>query len=93
MADRFHLDGIETLSVSESRKRIIKVISPKINLDGKDETYINAAYVAVKDIYFTCLDVGSSSKKDTSRQGGKNRRKEGTAGIARKDMIRRLTEK
>ena len=49
-------------------KNGIKVISPKINLDGKDETYINAAYVAVKDIYFTCLDVGSSSKKDTSRQ-------------------------
>jgi len=93
MADRLHLDGIETLSVSEGRKRIIKAISPKINLDGKDQTYINAAYAAAKDIYFACLDADSSSKKDTSRQGDKNRREESNAGIARKDMIHRLTRK
>ena len=36
MADRLNLDGVEGLSVREGRKRIIKAVNPKMNLDGKN---------------------------------------------------------
>ena len=35
MADRLNLDGVEGLSVREGRKRIIKAVNPKMNLDRK----------------------------------------------------------
>lgn len=51
MADKLRLDGVEKLSVREGRKRVIKAVNPKINLDGKSDSYINAAYDLAKQAY------------------------------------------
>lgn len=51
MADKLHLDGVEDLSVTEGRKRIIKAVNPKINLDGKSDAYILAAYDIAKQSF------------------------------------------
>ena len=51
MADRLNLDGVEGLSVREGRKRIIKAVNPKMNLDGKSDSYINAAYDIAKQSF------------------------------------------
>lgn len=47
-ADKLSLDGIENLDLTSARKKVIKKVSPKLNLDGKSDTYIKAAYDIAK---------------------------------------------
>lgn len=52
-ADKLNLDGDSILSMSktDAKKTIIKAVRPDMRLDGKSETYINAAYdLSVKEI-------------------------------------------
>ena len=44
MGDKLHMDGLEKMSVIDGKKAIINKLSPEMRLDGKDATYINAAY-------------------------------------------------
>lgn len=48
IADRLNLDGVENMSLLEARKKVVKAVSPKLNLDGKSDSYINAAYDIAK---------------------------------------------
>lgn len=59
-ADRLNLDGVENLSLKEARKKVIRKVNPKLNLDGKSEAYINAAYDIAKQ--------GISARKKTDDQ-------------------------
>ncbi len=93
MADRLGLGSIEGLSINEGRKRIIKAVSPGVNLDGKDGEYIQAAYDAAKDMYSGSLADGSSGWNNPVRQGHIDALEECRSGIARKGMINRLTGK
>lgn len=93
-ADRLGLGDMAGLSVHEGRKRIIKAVRPGINLDGKGRGYIQAAYAAVKDMQSVLPVTGCTGRDDdagtqecTAMPG------ECRSGIARKDMIRRLTGK
>jgi hypothetical protein len=47
IGDKFHLDGLESLSPIAAKKRIIAKLNPKLHLDGKSKIYINAAFDAV----------------------------------------------
>jgi hypothetical protein len=49
MGDRLNLDGIETMSVLDAQKAIIKAVNPTMRLDGKSSAYIKAAYDLAKD--------------------------------------------
>lgn len=49
MGDRLNLDGIETMSVLDAQKAIIKAVTPTMRLDGKSPAYIKAAYDLAKD--------------------------------------------
>ena len=44
ICDRLNIDGAENLELTEARKKVIKKVNPKLNLDGKSENYIDAAY-------------------------------------------------
>lgn len=44
VAEKLRLDGVENIPVMEGRKKVIAAVHPKINLDGRSDTYINAAY-------------------------------------------------
>ncbi len=91
MADKLHLDGVERLSAKEGKKRIIKAVNPKINLDGKSATYIDAAYDLAKQSFHerkTTDDqrqkmVGEKLRRDTAGDSG--------SVSARKNMIARMT--
>lgn len=48
IADRLNLDGVENMSLTAGRKKVIKAVNPKLNLDGKSDTYIKAAYDIAK---------------------------------------------
>lgn len=51
MGDKLNLDGLEKKSVIEGKKEIIKKVLPHMNLDGKDDSYINVAYdLAVNEL-------------------------------------------
>lgn len=42
--DKLNLDGLEKMSLSQAKKTVIAAINPNMRLDGKSDTYINAAY-------------------------------------------------
>ena len=91
MADRLNLDGVETLSVMEGRKRIIKAVNPKMNLDGKSESYINAAYDIAKQTYSDRKSVADQRRKMTGDQIRQDARTESGSESARRRMIKSMT--
>ncbi len=44
LGDKLGLSGLETLSLANARKRIIKAACPGLRLDGKDTSYLEAAF-------------------------------------------------
>lgn len=60
IGDRLNLDGLDTMSIIDAKKAIIKKVKPSMRLDGKSKTYINAAFdLAVDEM---------NAKKDTDFQ-------------------------
>jgi hypothetical protein len=60
IGDRLNLDGLDTMSIIDAKKAIVKKIKPQMRLDGKSSTYINAAFdLAMSEI---------NSRKDTDYQ-------------------------
>lgn len=63
IADRLNLDGVENMSLRDARKKVVKAVNPKLNLDGKSDSYINAAYDIAKQ-----NAVGRKKVNDQRRQ-------------------------
>lgn len=91
MADKLHLDGVEGLSVREGRKRIIKAVNPKINLDGKSDSYINAAYDIAKQSFHERKSTDDQRRKMVSGKVRMDAKAESNSSSARRDMIARMT--
>lgn len=91
MADKLHLDGVEKLSIREGRKRIIKAVNPKINLDGKSDSYINAAYDIAKQSFHERKNTNEQRQKMATNKIRRDARKESNSDSARKNMISRMT--
>jgi hypothetical protein len=91
MADRLNLDGIDSLSVVEGKKRIIKAVNPKINLDGKSRGYIDAAYDIAKQSYHEKKSTDAQRQKLAGNKIRRDAREESNSTSARKSMISRMT--
>ncbi len=91
MADKLHLDGVENLSVTEGRKRIIKAVNPKMNLDGKSDAYIQAAYDIAKDTFKSRRDTDTQRQQMAVTQARRDAAEEPNSAMARKAMINRMT--
>lgn len=91
MADKLHLDGVEKLTVQEGRKRIIKAVNPKINLDGKSDSYVNAAYDIAKQTYSERKSTDDQRQKMVGDKVRQDAREESNSSSARKNMISRMT--
>lgn len=51
IGDKLRMDGLETKSILDSKKEIVKKVLPTMNLDGKSKAYIDAAYdMAVSEV-------------------------------------------
>ncbi len=62
IGDRLNLDGLDTMSILDAKKAIIRKVKPKMRLDGKGKIYIDAAFdLAVSEM---------EAKKDTNYQRG-----------------------
>ena len=90
MADKLHLDGIEKLSVRDGRKKIIQTVNPKMNLDGKSDSYLNAAYDIAKQTFQERKSTNDQRKQMVSNQVRQDAREESNSNSARKDMIARM---
>lgn len=90
MADKLNLDGVENLSVTEGRKCIIKAVNPKMNLDGKSETYIKAAYDIAKDTYASRRSTNDQRKKIAEEHVRRDAGEESSSETARKNMINKM---
>lgn len=91
MADKLHLDGLEDLSVREGRKRIIKAVNPKINLDGKSDSYINAAYDIAKQMHGERVSTDDQRQRMATDKVRRDAREESNSVSARKRMINTMT--
>jgi hypothetical protein len=62
IGDRLNLDGLDSMSIMDAKKAIIRKVKPQMRLDGKGKTYINAAFdLAISEM---------NTKKDTNFQRG-----------------------
>ncbi len=91
MADKLCLDGVEGLSVREGKKRIIKAVNPKINLDGKSNSYINAAYDIAKQAFNERKSTDDQRQKIVSGKMRMDAKAESNSSTARREMIARMT--
>lgn len=62
VADRLNLDGVESMSLIDARKTVIRAVNPRLRLDGKSNAYISAAYDMAKQ------NVASRKKVDDQRR-------------------------
>lgn len=91
MADKLNLDGVENLSITEGRKKIIKAVNPKMNLDGKSEAYVNAAYDIAKDTFKSRKDTDTQRQQMAVSQARKDAAEKPNSDTAREAMIKRMT--
>lgn len=91
MADRLHLDGVEGLSVREGRKRIIKAVNPKMNLDGKSDSYINAAYDIAKQSFHERKSTDDQRERMVTDKVRRDAKETSNSTTARNKMIAKMT--
>lgn len=91
MADKLNLDGVENLSITEGRKQVIKAVNPKINLDGKSDSYISAAYDIAKQNYRERKSTDDQRHKMVTDKVRRDAKEESNSNSARKNMISRMT--
>lgn len=89
IGDKLNMDGLETMSVKNAKKEVLKKLKPAMRMDGKSAAYVNAAFdMAVSEM---------KSRKDTNYQRGQMMHKDskstksvGSANDARQRMIDKM---
>lgn len=95
IGDRLNMDGLESMSVKDAKKAILKKLKPTLRMDGKSSAYISAAFdMAVQE---------NNEHKGTNYQRQQMMRKDsaakpaakavGSAADARQRMIDRRMKK
>lgn len=94
VGDKLNMDGLESKSILDAKKAIIKKVLPQMRLDGKGKAYINAAYdMAVeqvgrrKDVNYQRMQMmnGNGSRRADSDQGVSSAAKSRKAMIERRE--------
>lgn len=57
VGDKLNLDGLDSVSTKEAKKKIILAVNPGMRLDGKSDAYIDAAYDVAKSSIMRPKDV------------------------------------
>lgn len=91
MAEKLNLDGVENLPVVEGKKQIIKAVNPKMNLDGKSESYINAAYDIAKQNFMERKSTDAQRRTMARKRLNEDSREKSNSVLAREKMISELT--
>ncbi len=62
IGQKLNLDGLESMGIIDAKKEIIRAVRPAVRLDGKSDTYINAAFD------MACEEIDKRGAKDTTYQ-------------------------
>lgn len=92
VGDRLNMDGLESMSVKNAKKAVLKKLKPNLRLDGKSSAYVSAAFdMAVAEM---------KTRKDTNYQRSQMTHKDsktsksvGSAADARRRMIDKRMKK
>lgn len=92
VGDKLNMDGLETMSVKNAKKAVLKKLKPNLRMDGKSAAYVSAAFdMAVSEM---------NSRKNTNyqrqqmmRKDSKSTKSVGSATDARQRMIERRMNK
>lgn len=90
IGDKLNMDGLESMSVKNAKKEVLKKLKPALRMDGKSAAYVSAAFdMAVAEM---------KTRKDTNYQRGQMMNKDsksttknvGSAADARQRMIDKM---
>ena len=85
-----NLDGLEYMELRDAKEKVIKAVKPNVRLDGKSDTYIDAAYdCAVEALNEKKSDGVSSQRKQMFNKDSADKTPTDSAESARERMIRR----
>lgn len=93
VADKLNLDGIENMSLLAGRKKIIKAVKPRLNLDCKSASYVKAAYdIAKQEVAAKGKDAQRKAmvSKRLNLDDADTQTSKSGAEIARAKMVQRL---
>lgn len=91
-ADRLHLDGIESMPITDAKKAVIKATLPKMRLDGKSTDYVNALYDLAKVKAKDDGGVSAQRKQMFNKDSAAKPDEVSNADKARARMIERQTK-
>jgi len=68
IGDKLRLDGLEDMTPMQMKRAIIAAVVPKMRLDGKGETYVNAAFDMAVDTLNSTRSTERQRRQMTSRR-------------------------
>lgn len=93
IGDRLNMDGLESMSVKNAKKAVLKKLKPSLRLDGKSAAYVNAAFdMAVSDMK-TRKDTNYQRQQMMNKDSKTTTKAVGSAADARQKMIDRRMKK
>lgn len=90
VGDRLNMDGLETMSVKDAKKAVLKKLKPTLHMDGKSNAYVNAAFdMAVSEAQEQRKDTNFQRSQMMNKDGDDAKKGTGGAAEARQRMIAR----
>lgn len=95
IGDRLNMDGLEDKTILEAKKAVIEKVFPEMHLDGKCDSYIDAAYDLAVAEAEKKMEKGVEYQRQQISSGNQNSRADGNsksgsmAAFARQRMIDR----
>ena len=94
IGDKLNMDGLDNMGIRDAKKKIILAVNPSMCLDGKRDSYIDAAYdvakssiMRPKDVAYQRMQMAGMAPSGVVRQDGKD--DERSAMTSRQKMIER----
>lgn len=89
IAEKLSIEGVENIPVIEGRKKVIAAVHPRINLDGRSDTYVNAAYDIAKQAVMERKSTDTQRQQIVGKGGGQrmDSLEQSSADLKREEMI------
>lgn len=89
IGDKLNLDGLENISIAEGKKKIISKVLPRIRLDGKSKSYLDACYELAVDEVNNRKSVITQKMEMQQHRTDSSAQNKSQAALARERMINR----
>jgi hypothetical protein len=93
VGDRLNMDGLESMSVKDAKKAVLKKLKPTLHMDGKSSAYVSAAFDMAVSEMGARKDTNYQRSQMMNKDSKKPSRSVGSAADARQRMIERQSKK